>query len=135
MIDASILMAISPPSLIAISRPPPTVMTYQTCLPTLTLTIIRTSMITRTRKSRSSLHQYQSDFELQTRTAHHFSGDQHSSSTNFRCVNPECLDEFSSTMPIHAWYLHLESPKHRKFLDNHGQLACEFRYGRSFLDE
>lgn len=57
-------MAISPPILIAtslldltaMSIPPPTVMTIQTCLLTLTLTIIRTSMITRTRKSRSSLH-------------------------------------------------------------------------------
>ena len=78
---------------------------------------------------------HQSDFALQSRIARNFSTAQHSSSTNFRCVDPDCLDEFPSIMPIHAWYLHLELPKHCKFLDDHGQLACEFRYGRSFLDE
>lgn len=81
---------------------------------------------------------HKSDADLQTRTASHFvaqADHQGSIATTFKCPDPHCNDELLSGTPIHAWYLHLELPKHRSFLDKCGQFSCLFKCGRSFVDE
>lgn len=90
------------------------------------------------KKTKQSLifSEHRSDPGLQTRTARCFLPEgQDVPSATLRCPDPDCHDKWPSNTPIYAWYQHLESLKHRPFLDSYGQLACEFGCGRSFLDE